>query len=280
MMNLNRGTLFAYLRTAPFGGRLTENQVKGTEAILTAYENIGGTSLPILAYILATAFHETGGRMMPVREGFGKSDAESRRKTAKYKYGKPDPKTGHVYYGRGHVQLTWAENYKTMGRILDLPLYEKPDLALELDISAQILVEGMMRGQSNRGDFTGQPVEQYFNGAINDPVGARRVVNGTDKAKLIADHYKAILGALEAAAADVQPEDVTEKAATPDAPNMFKDKTTWGAATAFVGAGGFSFMDNINNGWTFAALVFIVLAGIGIWLFASGRYSIIKKAGA
>lgn len=278
MLNINHQTFFAYARKAPFGGRLTQEQSAGVEFILRAFAK-QGRDLRHLAYILATAFHETGGRMIPVREGFAKTDAGARKITAKYKYGKPDPVTGHVYYGRGHVQLTWADNYKRMGRIMNLPLYQQPDLALEPETSAFILVEGMMRGMSAKGDFTGKSVEDYFNDTVDDPEGARRIVNGTDKNKLIAGYHHNFLDALKAATADEQPDDVTAKAAAPDKPNLLTDKTTLGAATAFVSAGGFSFLDNINTGWTFAALVFMVLAALGVWLFVSGRLKIIRKGG-
>lgn len=279
-MRLNKTTLFAYIRKLPFGGTLTADQVTGVESILAAFDAAGGEDVRHLAYILATAFHETGGRMVPVREGFAKSDAQARKILAKYSYVKPDPVTGESYYGRGQVQLTHAANYKRMGEILGLPLYQKPDLALEPETSAKILVEGMMKGVSNRGDFTKYSVEDFFNGAIDDPEGARRVVNGTDKKKLIATYHKAFLDALEAAQEYGQPADVKKADAQPDAPNLLKDKTTLGAATAFIGAGGMSFLDNINTGWAFAAFLFGLLAVVGIYFFATGRIQIVKKAGA
>lgn len=83
------------------------------------------------------------------------------------------------------------ENYDRMGDLMSLPLLEQPKLALEPDISAQILVEGMILGKSNRGDFTGHSLEDYFNTHLDDPFGARRIVNGLDSAHTIAGyHYK------------------------------------------------------------------------------------------
>ena len=140
--------------------------------------------------------------MIPVREGFAKSDAQARRIIANRRYGKPDATSngkplheqyGHVYYGRGHVQLTWADNYMRMANILGVPLLKNPDLALDKDISSRILVEGMTRGLSGRGDFTGKSLDDYFSESIDDPIGARRIVNGTDKAGLIATYHKNFL---------------------------------------------------------------------------------------
>ncbi len=98
-----------------------------------------------------------------------------------------------IYYGRGDVQLTWFENYERIGELMSLPLLEQPELALVPDISAQILVEGMILGKSNRGgDFTGRSLEDYLNHHRDDPFGARRIVNGLDNAHTIAGgyHYK------------------------------------------------------------------------------------------
>lgn len=281
MNSINLTTFFAYARNLPFGGKLTQQQVDGTTSIIESYQNKSRKKdARHLAYILATAFHETGGRMVPVREGFAKNDRDARKRVSKYRYSLPDPATGHVYYGRGHVQLTWADNYKRMGNILGVDLYSNPDLALDPDISADILVEGMMQGLSKKGDFTGKSVEDYFNATKDDPIGARKIVNGTDKAGLIADYHKAFLSALQAAD-DItpQPRDVKPQDAAPDKPNLLKDPTTLGAATAFAGAGGFSFLDNISTGWHFAALALVVVAAIGVWLFASGRLQIIRKGG-
>ena len=67
-----------------------------------------------------------------------------------------------IYYGRGDVQLTWYENYELMGKLLNIPLLEQPELALSPEISARIMIEGMTKGKSNRGDFTGVSLEKLL----------------------------------------------------------------------------------------------------------------------
>lgn len=104
-----------------------------------------------------------------------------------------------IYYGRGDVQLTWYENYLNMGRILNLPLLEQPELALQPDISARLMIEGMTKGASNRGDFTGVSLENYFNSYKDDPIRARRIVNGLDQANRIADYHYKFLNAIKKA---------------------------------------------------------------------------------
>lgn len=46
-------------------------------AILSEWEARGLLDKRWLAYMLATAFHETGSRMQPVRETFASSDAQA-----------------------------------------------------------------------------------------------------------------------------------------------------------------------------------------------------------
>ena len=188
----------------------------------------------------------------------------------------PVKENGMVYYGRGHVQLTWAKNYERMGKIVGEPLFDNPDLALKPEVSADILVEGMLRGRSSKGDFTGKSLEDYFNDSTDDPVGARRIINGVDKAVLIAGYYKNFLDALEHSEDGGQPDDVKQADGEADKPVLIKDKTTLGAVTAIAGSGVLGSLTSINSPWAFAA--FFVLA-IGAFLFATGRLKIAYKGG-
>jgi putative chitinase len=65
---MNLTTFFAYARRAPFGGRLTQAQIDGMTATLTEWDKRKLLDNRWLAYMLATAFHETGGKMQPLRE--------------------------------------------------------------------------------------------------------------------------------------------------------------------------------------------------------------------
>lgn len=203
---LDRKAFYAAIRTL-FGGSLTQAQVDGVGRLLDAFlAHALLLDRRHLAYILATSFHETGRRMMPVREGFATSDAAARAAVAKLyaagriskNYAAPNAR-GLSYYGRGDVQLTHEANYVTMGRLLGLDLAGKPDLALDPATSARILIEGVTRGVSVRGDFTGRALEDFIAGAACDYVGARRTVNGTDKAAQIAGYARAFEVALTGA---------------------------------------------------------------------------------
>lgn len=129
-----------------------------------------GLTLPQAAYVLATAYWETAQTMKPVKEAFW-LDEDWRRRNLRY----------YPFYGRGYVQLTWESNYKRAGKVFGEDLVKNPDKALEPRIAVRTLVTG-----SKEGWFTGKKLSDYITDGKSDYVNARRVVNGTDKAKAIA----------------------------------------------------------------------------------------------
>lgn len=194
---MNRIKFFETINKSLFGGRLTARQRAGIECKLDAFDAYDVPDHRWRAYMLATSYHETAATMQPIEE-YGKGKGQP--------YGRKQKKDGSVYtypdqiyYGRGDVQLTWYENYRLMGQILGIDLLWQPELALRSDISARIMIEGMTRGCSGRGDFTGVSLENYFNGYKDDPVNARRVVNGLDCAQRIAGYHKTFLNAFKVA---------------------------------------------------------------------------------
>lgn len=276
-MAINRTTFFAYARNAPFGGRLSTAQVQGVEALLDACVLYAVIDLRWIAYILATAFHETGGTMRPVREAFGKSDADTIARLDKAwaagklkQVSKPYWRDG--WFGRGFVQITFLANYVKMGARLGLDLVKNPSLMLEIVPAAKACVVGMYEGM-----FTGKKLSDYFNQSVNDAVEARRIVNGKDKAKLIATYYKAFLDALEAADTTTpQPVDVKKEDAKPDDVPVAESKSLWTILTTFLtGTTALPFLGNINNGWALGAFGLILLAAlVGGYLVLSGRVTI------
>ena len=180
-----------------FNGRLSSGQRDGIEVKIDAFDRHGIVDERWRAYMLATSYHETACTMQPVEEmgkGKGKPYGEKRKHDGTA-YSHPDK----LYFGRGDVQLTWYENYKKMGTLLGIPLLTYPELALDPDISASIMIEGMTQGASTRGDFTGVSLEDYFNHRKEDPVNARRIVNGLDRAQRVAEYYRRFLAALRMA---------------------------------------------------------------------------------
>ena len=173
MSQINRGFFFTHIRRIMFSNVLQQSQVDGINAILDAWEaKYAEGDDRWLAYALATTYHETDQHMQPIEE-YGKGRGMP--------YGKPDPTTGKVYYGRGFVQLTWERNYKTMSDLLGVDFVDHPELALELDNATNIMFIGMIKGL-----FTGRSLGDYFNSTTDDWVNARRIINGLDKAQAIA----------------------------------------------------------------------------------------------
>jgi hypothetical protein len=200
---INQTRFYERLKTVnlPKLKSLKQSQVNGLKAIFAAWDaKREYTDVRWLSYILATTYHEVDGTMQPIEEyGKGQGRPYGRKlKMAKDRKGNRIPYTtpNKLYYGRGFVQLTWFENYELMGRLLGLDLLKKPELALELNNAVDIMFEGMTKGYSNFGDFTGRSLEVYFNANTDDPINARRVINGVDKARLIAGHHAEFLQCL------------------------------------------------------------------------------------
>ena len=192
-MKINRQKF--YERFRKLFGKLSQKQVEGFEAIFDEWEKQKLKDARWLAYMLATAWHETAATMQPIEE-YGKGRTRKYGKKIKHSgvsYAMPNK----LYYGRGFVQLTWFENYQLMTRLLKLDLLNEPELALQMDVAIKIMFEGMMRGASSFGDFTGRCLEMYFNDTTNNPIGARKIINGTDKAELIAKHHNNFLECLK-----------------------------------------------------------------------------------
>ena len=197
-MKINRAEFFKKYREN-FNPELTRQQVSGYDAIFDYWESSPLNDLRWLAYALATAYHETGKIMYPVREGFCSTDAGAIQAVTKLfekgkiqrNYAIPHLNNGNSYYGRGLVQITHGDNYSRIGNIIGHPLFEKPDLALNLIISVKIMFVGMSDGL-----FTGKRFRDYFTDTKTDWLGARRIINGTDKKELIADYAKKFFACL------------------------------------------------------------------------------------
>lgn len=166
------GAFFSGVRKVT--GALSQVQVDAVNLML---QKASAWPLGWVAYLLATAWHEA--RFIPQPE-IGKGAGKP--------YGVPLPKyNNQVAYGRGLVQLTWDYNYEKADKdlILKGALLKNFDLALDLELAAAIIVEGMGEGW-----FTGKKMKDYISeqGTHNEFVNARRIVNGTDRAEMIADY--------------------------------------------------------------------------------------------
>jgi predicted chitinase len=140
-----------------------------------------------IAYVLATADHETNHTFKPVIEAYfvhtNNLDNYLKTHLPSSKY--------YPYYGRGYVQLTWDYNYEKYGKLLGKDLLKHPELALEPEIALFVLVHGFKTGA-----FTGRKISDYINAHETDFLNARRCINGIDKNVEIAALAKKHLASL------------------------------------------------------------------------------------
>jgi hypothetical protein len=158
---MNSEEFFDVIRQAVFSGKMSQKQVDGVNKIL-AYRNSDWPKMSDneLSYLLATVYHETAATMQPVTE-YG---SQAYLKSKKY----------WPWIGRGLIQITWKTNYAKYG-------ITNPDDALKWPVSLKIAFDGMIYGR-----FTGKKLSDYITPKKCDFINARRIINGMDKAKLIA----------------------------------------------------------------------------------------------
>lgn len=194
---INRKFLFDHVKQILFGGKFTAKQVQGIDNLLDYWEKNHSTKDDRwLAYVLGTAFHEVAFTMQPIKEYGGNAyftrmydpPPDGTRPSVAKALGNVNRGDGKLYPGRGFVQITGRRNYRDWTKrlgIAGVDLEATPDLALKMEYATIIIFEGMIAGT-----FTGKKLSQYFNNTKEDWVGARRVVNGSNKANQIAFYAK------------------------------------------------------------------------------------------
>lgn len=213
---MNRKAFFDAVRRNPFGGRLNPGQVNGLNFILDVWEEFYKTQTPItqFANVLGQAFHESAHTMQPVHE-YGNHayftrmyDINGARPAKARELGNINPGDGAKFAGMGYIQSTGRANAKRntkklheKGLALGIDFEKTPELMMRPDLAAHIMFLGMEEGW-----FTGMTLDKAIDENIDgdehgDYLRARRIVNGTDRAELIAQHSDAFLKALQGAEA-------------------------------------------------------------------------------
>lgn len=250
---MNRTAFYAALRrrdSGVFGTSLTHGQVRGMDAILDEAET-RETPLRHLAYILATPYLETGGRMQPVRESlnysvdalltkFGRhriSEADARRygrsgsrpanqqaianiiyggEWGRKNLGNTQPDDGWRYRGGGLAQITGRANFTKFGLAAD------PARSGDLIPAVRMMFDGM-----DRGLFTGKRLSDF-----TEYRPMRQIINRMDRADDVAGYAEAFEAALRAAgyAAKVAPPAPSPLPSSPKGSGI-----AWLIGTAFLG---------------------------------------------
>lgn len=224
-MAVDKAHFFATVRVSLFSGSLSETQVAALDAIIDSFAG----PLDHMAYIMATAYHETATELGPVVENLNYTTAARIRKVwpsrfrteaaAKPYVRSPEALANKVYgnrrdlgndaegdgwryRGRGLAQITGKGRYAEFGKLMSIDLVGNPDLALKPAIAARILVVGMRDGK-----FTGKKLADYDGANGFDFVRGRAVVNGDVKAngELVAGHAIKFRAALRESTAATEP---------------------------------------------------------------------------
>lgn len=191
---INKKKFFNSIRASLFGGTLSISQVKQMLSILQEWERRGMHDLRQLADIFGTVYWETDKTMCPIEE-YGKGKGR--------KYGQRVKMNGlpyiepFIFYGRGHTQNTWWDNYNGLTNAArkqgkDWDFLRHPGLLLQTEPSIWATFHAMTTGM-----YTGKKLSDYFNDKVCDWTGARRIINGTDKAEEIAGISKKFYVALK-----------------------------------------------------------------------------------
>ncbi len=242
---MNRAYFFKRVRESLFSGKLSAKQAEGLTKILDYREkNWPKMSNDELAYLLATAKWETKHTMQPVREMGGEAYLRSK------KY--------YPWVGEGLVQVTWEANHRKFGAT-------KPGQLLTWEKALPAIFSGMIKGM-----FTGKRLADYIGEGRRDYVGARRIVNGTDKAKqiaLIAEGFReALVQANERPADAGVAKDEPQVTGKP----VLKSKTVWAQIIQIVTGGGAAALTALGeipwqNALILAGTVIILAAGYIIY---------------
>lgn len=219
---MNRAAFFAALRrrgSGVFGTSLSAVQVAVLDAIL---DQTAGMPRAHIAYIMATAYHETGTpRMVPSVESLHytttariravwpsrfPTDASAApfvrnaRALANQVYNgrlgnRAGSDDGWLYRGRGLDHLTGRDNYARAVAIVGADVLGNPDLMLRPDLAVRSLVHGHATGR-----YRGPKLADYETERGFDFVGARAIVNDDVRKNgaLVASYARAFDAALAA----------------------------------------------------------------------------------
>ena len=136
-------------------------------AIQAACLRSGLTDRASIISVLATVATEVGS-FEPIHE-LGTPERFTKLYEGRGDLGNTERGDGVRYHGRGFIQLTGRANYRSYGQMLEVPLEDEPDLALEADVAAGIIAryfkDRRIAADARKGDW--EQVRRKVNGGLN-----------------------------------------------------------------------------------------------------------------
>lgn len=218
---MDKKAFFDNVRGPLFSGSIPATAVTTIEAIVDEAAK-SNASITDLAYMLATAYHEVGRALVPIRENMNYTKADRIRATWPTRFptnasavpyvnhpqklankvyggrlGNDTVNDGWLYRGGGLAQSTGKENYIKVKNYSGVDVVASPMLITRLDVSVIALVHFMLDGV-----YTGKKLSDY-NGAAGF-VQMRAIINADVKANgaKVAGYAKKFLSGLTAAGYD------------------------------------------------------------------------------
>jgi len=248
---LNRDVFYREIRGSLFRGRFSQKQVEGINNLLAVWDEHYAGNHPdeFLAASLGTTYHETGATMQPIKERGGPKyfhrmyDIRGARPHKAEELGNRYPGDGAKYAGRGYVQATGRNNARKLSKLISdllgvtVDFEDNPDLLMVPEYAAHALFLGCITGL-----YTGRGWSFYIRSSpasLSEYRNSRRVVNGMDRASLIAGYCVAFSEAIATAraAGDVMIGTPVLPAPTTDKPKS-SSTTLWsviGGALSTIG---------------------------------------------
>jgi putative chitinase len=169
-------------------GPIKQHTVDGLSYLLTRFSYAPQwTDLRHIAYALATIRTETGVVVQAIEELGGRTYLSKYylRPALRRALGNIRLADAWNFKGRGYVQITGRRNYTLFSSLLGVDLINQPELATGPHIAFDIMTEGMHGGL-----FTGKALSDYITPTQASYYYARRIINGLDRASVIADDAK------------------------------------------------------------------------------------------
>jgi predicted chitinase len=194
-------------KTPPSATKIPKGMSSAVGPVLAALTSAGITNVYAQRALLANVEKETGGNKLEedvarykstsnerIREVFGSrvknlSDEELNKvKQDPYKFGElvygkntkigqsmgnTEEGDGYKYRGRGYIQITGKNNYKSYSSVAGVDLLKNPDALLQPDIAAKVAAEYIKRTGGKKGlEFANQ---QEANRAITQAIGGSKL---------------------------------------------------------------------------------------------------------